>query len=203
VAYTSPYLDEASNNPDYKAEVLTHSNVQTLAEIHEERRRIENGMFRQPAGRSSTRSADRVSAMPATQTNVDSQRTSGPFADSPSYYESRSGSAQPRSAYQAPPPSQARTQKYEPAFRQLAVVRPQNYSEAEQVAKALKDGSAVVLDITQVRAELGKRILDFSFGVAAALEAQVESPANRIYAFTKGNGLSKEERELLVARGVL
>jgi FtsZ-interacting cell division protein YlmF len=55
----------------------------------------------------------------------------------------------------------------------------------------------------QTRAELAKRILDFAFGAAAALEGAVESPANRTYIFTRDYALTTEELELLQARGVL
>lgn len=115
-------------------------------------------------------------------------------ATSPAYYASRSGVGHVR-----PQGQPRRTHK----FREAIVIRPENYAEAEQVAINLRRGNAVVLVLTQTRPELAKRILDFSFGAAAALEGQVESIGERIYALTTEHGLTENEIELLQARGIL
>lgn len=113
---------------------------------------------------------------------------------SPAYYASRSGVGHVRPAGQA-----RRTHK----FREAIVVNPASYAEAESVATNLRRENAVVLVLTQVRPELAKRILDFSFGAAAALGAQVESIGERIYALTRDHALTDAEMELLKSRGVI
>lgn len=115
-------------------------------------------------------------------------------ATSPAYYASRSGVGHVR-----PQGQPRRTHK----FREAIVIRPETYAESEQVAINLRRGNAVVLVLTQTRPELAKRILDFSFGAAAALEGQVESIGERIYALTTEHGLTENEIELLQARGIL
>ncbi|MDR1712909.1 MAG: cell division protein SepF [Coriobacteriales bacterium] len=78
--------------------------------------------------------------------------------------------------------------------RRIENVRPVTYADAEQVAKLLRGNYIVVLDLQATRPELAKRILDFSFGVASALEGQVDRFADRIYVFTKGGPLTTVER---------
>ncbi len=115
-------------------------------------------------------------------------------ATSPAYYASRSGVGHVRPAGQP-----RKTNRY----RELAVIHPESYAEAEQVAVNLKRGNAVVLILAQTRPELAKRILDFSFGAAAALDGRVESIGERVYALTREHALTDTEVETLRNRGVL
>jgi len=86
--------------------------------------------------------------------------------------------------------------------RQLDVIKPLSYSDAEQVARCLKNGNVAVISLTETRPELAKRILDFSFGVASALDAVVDRYADRVFVITRGSSLTADERELLRARGI-
>ncbi|GHT78141.1 hypothetical protein FACS1894104_0900 [Actinomycetota bacterium] len=116
----------------------------------------------------------------------------------PAYYASRSGIGRVRGANGAP-----NLNRQQQDFRETVVIRPQNYAAAEQIAINLRQGNAVAVVLTDTRSELAKRILDFGFGAAAALGAQVDSPANKVYVFTLGYALTDQEVELLQARGVL
>ncbi|MDR1083171.1 MAG: cell division protein SepF [Coriobacteriales bacterium] len=78
--------------------------------------------------------------------------------------------------------------------RRIEHIRPMSYGDAEQVALELKKGVVVVLDLRTTRPELAKRILDFSFGVASALEGQVDRHLDRVYAFSRNGPLTDEER---------
>ncbi|MDR1184741.1 MAG: cell division protein SepF [Coriobacteriales bacterium] len=78
--------------------------------------------------------------------------------------------------------------------RRIEHIRPMTYADAEQVAQELKKGILVVLDLRSTRPELAKRILDFSFGVASALEGQVDRHIDRVYIFTRNGPLTDEER---------
>jgi len=115
-------------------------------------------------------------------------------ATSPAYYASRSGVGHVRPAGQV-----RRSRK----FREVVVVTPASYAEAEVVANNLRRDNAVILVLTQTRPELAKRILDFSFGAAAVAEAQVVTISERIYALTNSHPLTDAEFELLQSRGVI
>jgi len=80
------------------------------------------------------------------------------------------------------------------SFRSVEHVRPITYADAEQIAVELKKGSVVVLDLRTTRPDLAKRILDFSFGVASALDGQVERFADRVYLFTTNGSVLDAER---------
>ena len=86
--------------------------------------------------------------------------------------------------------------------RTLKVIKPVAYNDAEAIATALKLGDAVVLCLTGTPDALAKRILDFSFGVASALDANVESVGNKVFALTRINELSEGERSCLRSQGL-
>ena len=87
--------------------------------------------------------------------------------------------------------------------RKLTVVKPIRYGEADRIPAALKKGDAVVLVLKGVSGGLDKRILDFSFGAASALDAEVECVADKVFFIAKGEGLTDEERASLQAQGLL
>jgi cell division inhibitor SepF len=87
--------------------------------------------------------------------------------------------------------------------RQLQVMRPTSYNDAEAVVRALKAGEVAVLVMGSTAPDLAKRILDFAFGAACALGANVESPAQGVFAVAIGSALSEAEKSDLAARGAL
>lgn len=87
--------------------------------------------------------------------------------------------------------------------RQVVVLRPNDYNDVESVAPALKSGDAVVLSLKLTPDGLSKRILDFSFGVASALDANVECISDKVFSITRGAGLSESELSTLRSQGVV
>jgi len=116
-----------------------------------------------------------------------------------SLFEPTSGSASydPYEAYSGATTASYKTQ------RGLTVVRPTSYNDVERVSRALKAGDVVVLAMRATPDDLSKRVLDFSFGVASALDASVECPAAKVFAIARGNGLTESEKRNLISQGVL
>lgn len=83
--------------------------------------------------------------------------------------------------------------------RRVETICPASYADAEQVSTEMKKGVVVVLDLRTTRPELAKRILDFSFGVASALDGQVDRHIDRVYIFTRNGALTEEEKALIRA----
>lgn len=87
--------------------------------------------------------------------------------------------------------------------RSLSVLKPVGYGDVERIAKTLKSGDVVVIVLRNTPDDLAKRILDFSFGVASALDASVECPGDKVFALTRGAALGAAERQALRNQGVL
>ena len=92
--------------------------------------------------------------------------------------------------------------KHEPT-RSLTVLKPMSYGEVERIAKSLKAGDAVVLGLRNTPDSLSKRILDFSFGVASALDASVDCVADKVFVVARGAALTESEKASLRNQGVL
>ncbi len=86
--------------------------------------------------------------------------------------------------------------------RSVNVVRPSTYNDVACVADMLRTGGVVVLYLAQTPESLQKRVLDFSFGVASALDAHVDSVGESAYAITCGEQLSAAERASLSSQGI-
>lgn len=87
--------------------------------------------------------------------------------------------------------------------RRLKVMAPTSYAQAADVVRGLKTGDAVVLVLGNTPAALAKRILDFAFGAATALDARVECVAEKVFVVARGQELSESERAQLRAQGVI
>ena len=113
-------------------------------------------------------------------------------------YSSRSSSSSSRDPY-ASLGSDFLKIKGNPAGR-LEIVCPKAYADIEKVANAAKAGKTVILNVVDTKASLAKRILDFSFGVASALNLNVGKAA---VISKSSEPLSEEDREYLVSQDVL
>lgn len=120
-----------------------------------------------------------------------------PTATTPAASAASSSSYDPYEAYSSHTPS-----TYAKS-RSLTVVRPTSYGDVERVARAVKSGDVVVLAMRSTPDDLSKRILDFSFGVASALDANVECPGDKVFAIARGNALTEDEKRRLRAQSVL
>lgn len=89
-----------------------------------------------------------------------------------------------------------------PGQRQLQVIRPTKYDDAEAVTNVLKAGDAAIIVFTNTDRALMMRILDFSFGAASALDAGVECIGTGVFAICRNVGLDEKERADLHSQGI-
>lgn len=87
--------------------------------------------------------------------------------------------------------------------REVMVLTPVEYGEVESIARSLKAGDAVVLSLRHTPSQLSKRVLDFAFGVASALDARVDCIADKVFAITRPTPLTEDEIKKLRAKGVM
>ena len=87
------------------------------------------------------------------------------------------------------------------ASRSTVVVKPQSYADVEGVAKVVRGGNVVVLNLRSAQESLSKRLLDFSFGVASALDARVDCVADKVFVICAGEGLTQAELQGLRNQG--
>lgn len=89
-----------------------------------------------------------------------------------------------------------------PGQRKLQVIKPTKYENAEAVTNVLKNGDVAVLSFGSTDRDLMKRILDFSFGAASAMDATVECISNGVFAICRSVPLDDRERDDLHNMGI-
>ena len=87
--------------------------------------------------------------------------------------------------------------------REIVVLKPTSYEDVSSIAQSVRAGKIVVLHLRQTDPALSKRVLDFSFGVASALTAQVDCLAEKTFVVLQGKELTLEEKHNLAKQGVL
>ncbi len=87
--------------------------------------------------------------------------------------------------------------------REVVVLKPSSYEDVSTVAQSVRSGQIVVLSLRSTDAALSMRVLDFAFGVASALNAQVECVAEKNFAIYQGKELTLEESHSLAKQGVM
>lgn len=87
--------------------------------------------------------------------------------------------------------------------REVVVLKPASYEDVSTVAQSVRSGHIVVLSLRSTDAALSMRVLDFAFGVASALNAQVECVAEKNFAIYQGKELTLEESHSLAKQGVM
>lgn len=87
--------------------------------------------------------------------------------------------------------------------REITLLQPIAYDDVASVARSVRLGNIVVLSLRSTDSALAKRVLDFSFGVASALDAKVDCVADKTFVIVQGRDLSLEERHRLQKKGIL
>ncbi len=70
---------------------------------------------------------------------------------------------------------------------QVVLVKPEQYSEAQEVADNLKAKRTVVVNLESTNRDVARRLLDFLSGVAYADEGSIKRVANSTYIITPYN----------------
>ena len=87
--------------------------------------------------------------------------------------------------------------------REITLLQPVSYEDVASVARSVRLGNIVVLSLRSTDSALAKRVLDFSFGVASALDARVDCVADKTFIVMQGGDLSLEEHHRLQKQGIL
>ena len=82
--------------------------------------------------------------------------------------------------------------------RDVAIFAPRSYDESRRMTDLLRSNRAVVLNVTSVDPNLGRRLVDFASGTAYALNAKIEILGNSLYLMSpQGMHLGPEAKDRL------
>lgn len=108
---------------------------------------------------------------------------------------------EPRPAAEPARPSTIRA--VETTRSRVHVVEPHGFNDAQEVGDRLKAGQPVIINIQGLSRDLQRRLIDFSSGLAYAVEGSMSRVADQVFLLAPDNvEVSEEEKERLQARGL-
>ena len=108
--------------------------------------------------------------------------------------EPPSAVSQPRRGVVRPVPTTA---------ARVNVVEPRGFNDAQEVGDLLKGNQPVILNLQGLGRDLQRRLIDFSSGLAYAVDGSMSRVADQVFLLTPSNvEVSQEEKERLQARGL-
>ncbi len=123
------------------------------------------------------------------------------------------GDGEPEGYVEDPPPRPRRQWSAEPAARSLSAepprevsrlravtdtgtqfnlskittLHPRSYSEARTIGEQYRDGTPVIMNLTEMDESDAKRLVDFAAGLAFALRGSIEKVTNRVFLLSPPN----------------
>ena len=80
----------------------------------------------------------------------------------------------------APPPhASARTQV--PEMNEILTVHPRQYRDAQQIAEHFRDGTPVIINLTQMSEAEARRLVDFASGLSHGLRGRIERVTSKVF----------------------
>lgn len=84
------------------------------------------------------------------------------------------------------------------------VVAPRSFNDAQEVADRFRGGAAVLLNLRECDADLGRRLIDFCSGLCYGLRGQMERVGDRVFLVSPADvRLSAEDRQALRDTGLV
>jgi cell division inhibitor SepF len=89
------------------------------------------------------------------------------------------------------------------ATPKVHVVEPNGFNDAQEVGDRLKAGQPVILNLQGLDRGLQRRLVDFSSGLAYALNGSMQKAADQVFLLAPANvEVSQEEKARLRTRGL-
>jgi cell division inhibitor SepF len=87
-----------------------------------------------------------------------------------------------------------------PTYR-ITTLQPRNYNEARQVGEAFRDGTPVIMNLTEMDDRDAKRLVDFAAGLVFGLRGSIEKVTAKVFLLTPRNVSVTAEDKALIREG--
>ncbi len=84
---------------------------------------------------------------------------------------------------------------------QITTLHPTTYNEARQIGERFRDGSPVIMNLTEMDEADAKRLVDFAAGLAFGLRGTIERVTNRVFLLSPANVQVTAEDKAKIAEG--
>jgi cell division inhibitor SepF len=69
----------------------------------------------------------------------------------------------------------------EPELRRITTVHPRSYNDARKIGEAFRDGTPVIMNLSDMDDADAKRLVDFSAGLIFGLHGAIERVTNKVF----------------------
>jgi cell division inhibitor SepF len=84
---------------------------------------------------------------------------------------------------------------------QITTLHPTTYNEARQIGERFRDGTPVIMNLTEMDEADAKRLVDFAAGLAFGLRGTIERVTNRVFLLSPANVQVTAEDKAKIAEG--
>lgn len=99
----------------------------------------------------------------------------------------RAPQQQPRERVEEPrraPVTKLRAAQKVSDMSEILTVHPRQYKDAKAIAQAFRDGTPVIINLSQMTDGDARRLIDFSAGLTQGLEGRIERVTTKVYLLT-------------------
>ncbi|HKS45273.1 MAG TPA: cell division protein SepF, partial [Amycolatopsis sp.] len=101
-----------------------------------------------------------------------------------------------------PVPEQARTAPRDPLSR-ITTLHPTSYLEARAIGEAYREGTPVIINLTEMDNADARRLVDFSAGLAFALRGSMDKVTNKVFLLSPPDvEVTAEDRRRIAENGL-
>ena len=95
----------------------------------------------------------------------------------------------------------AGTTMYAPDLTRITTLHPRNYNDARTVGEYFRDGTPVIMNLTDMDDADAKRLVDFSAGLVFGLHGTIERVTAKVFLLSPANVVVTAEEKARLAEG--
>ncbi|MBX6387778.1 MAG: cell division protein SepF [Frankia sp.] len=89
----------------------------------------------------------------------------------------------------------------EPSPYRITTLQPRSYNEAKQIGEEFRDGTPVIMNLTEMDDVDAKRLIDFASGLIFGLHGRIERVTNKVFLLTPANVQVTESDKARIREG--
>ncbi|SDR10606.1 cell division protein SepF [Thermostaphylospora chromogena] len=127
--------------------------------------------------------------------------------DEPRRGEGRAGAAaeredDPDTGVTAPQRPAAATERRTTDLARITTLHPRTYNEARTIGEHFRDGTPVIMNLTEMVDSDAKRLVDFAAGLVFGLHGSIERVTNKVFLLSPANvEVTAEDKARIAERG--
>ncbi|QYC40693.1 Cell division protein SepF [Nonomuraea coxensis DSM 45129] len=109
---------------------------------------------------------------------------------------------EPDAPVPAPRPSTAILERRTTDLARITTLHPRTYNEARTIGEHFRDGTPVIMNLTEMVDSDAKRLVDFAAGLVFGLHGSIERVTNKVFLLSPANvEVTAEDKARIAERG--